>query len=158
MARVIRSHGVDGALSIQLLTTVPGRFRSGALLYVDDIPRAVTSFRPTGPDTALITLEGISRRKAASSLAGRYLSALPESADVLEEGEYFHYQLIGMQVFAADGEELGRIQEILETGSNDVYIVRGNSGEVLIPATAQVIRQVEVELGRMVVDLPDGLR
>ena len=76
----------------------------------------------------------------------------------MEDGEYFHYQLIGMQVFASDGEDLGRIQEILETGSNDVYIVRSDSGELLIPATSQVVKQVEVAHNRMVVHLPDGLR
>ena len=158
MARVIGAHGVDGSLNIRLLTTVPGRFDTGALLYVEDNPHSVVSFRPTGPDTALVTLDGFSSRRAASSLAGKYLCALPESDPVLEDGEYFHYQLIGMQVFTTDGENLGRIREILETGSNDVYIVRNDSGELLIPATVQVVQQVDVAGNRMVVQLPDGLR
>ena len=158
VARIIRAHGVDGSLSIRLLTTVPGRFDPGAHLYIEDTPHAVTSFSSTGPDTALISLDGFRSRRAASSLAGKFLSALPESNPTLEDGEYFHYQLIGMHVFASDGEDLGRIQEILETGSNDVYIVRSDSGELLIPATSQVVKQVEVAHNRMVVHLPDGLR
>jgi 16S rRNA processing protein RimM len=152
------AHGVDGSLSIKILSDLPGRFDSGRLLFLDDQPRAVTSFRPTGPDTALISLEGFSTRRSVAPFAGRYLSALPESNPLLEEGEYYHYQLIGMQVYSADGEDLGQIQEILETGSNDVYIVRGDSGELLIPATVQVVQHVDVADNRMVVQLPDGLR
>ena len=158
VARILGAHGNDGSLNIHLLTTVPGRFDSGKLLYLDGLPRSVTSFRPTGPETALISLEGFSTRRSAAPLASKYLSALPESDPVLEEGEYFHYQLLGMQVYTAEGENLGHIQEILETGSNDVYIVRSNSGELLIPATVQVVRQVDVDANRMIVQLPDGLR
>ena len=77
---------------------------------------------------------------------------------MLEEGEYFHYQLIGMRVRTVEGEELGEIQEILETGSNDVYIIRDASRELLIPATAQVVLEVDVAGKAMTVRLPDGLR
>ena len=74
------------------------------------------------------------------------------------EGEYFHYQLLGLRVLTEEGEELGRITEILETGSNDVYVVSGDAGQVLIPALAEVIRKVQVDEGQMVVRLLDGLR
>ena len=63
-----------------------------------------------------------------------------------------------MRVTTEDGEDLGEIQEILETGSNDVYIIRNETGELLIPATAQVIRQVDLAANAMQVRLPDGLR
>ena len=63
-----------------------------------------------------------------------------------------------MRVTTEDGEDLGEIQEILETGSNDVYIIRNEIGELLIPATAQVIRQVDLAANAMQVRLPDGLR
>ena len=89
---------------------------------------------------------------------GKFLSALPDESASLDDGEFFHYQLIGMQVRTEDGEELGEIKEILETGSNDVYIVRGPAGEVLIPAVAHVVTDVDVSSGVMLVRLPDGLR
>jgi 16S rRNA processing protein RimM len=76
----------------------------------------------------------------------------------LPEGEYFHFQLIGMKVLTEDGEYLGRLREILETGSNDVYVVSGDSGELLIPALANVILKVQVTEGVMVVRLMEGLR
>jgi 16S rRNA processing protein RimM len=63
-----------------------------------------------------------------------------------------------MKVLTEDGEYLGRLREILETGSNDVYVVSGDSGELLIPALANVILKVQVTEGVMVVRLMEGLR
>ena len=84
---------------------------------------------------------------------------VPETAvPSLPEGEYFHYQIMGLQVLTEDGESLGRVSEILETGSNDVYVASGDSGELLIPALADVIREIRLSDGVMVVSLPDGLR
>ena len=158
VARILRPHGVDGSLSILLLSDVPGRFDPGSSISAGNRSFTVASFRPTGADSGLIKLEGISTRRQAASISDKFLYALPDPSAELEEGEYFHYQLIGMRVETEEGEELGEIQEILETGSNDVYIVRGNSGELLIPATSQVVRQVDVNGKRMLVQIPDGLR
>ncbi|MCI0903504.1 MAG: 16S rRNA processing protein RimM, partial [Chloroflexi bacterium] len=71
---------------------------------------------------------------------------------------YFHYQLIGLKVRTVAGEELGELAEILETGSNDVYVVRGVAGEILVPALSPVVREIDIDAGLMVVDLPEGLR
>ena len=157
MARIISPHGVDGGLNISLLSDVPGRFDPGRTLFADLAPRTVTSFRLTGPKTGLIWLDGISTREQASSFSGQFLTAPPESDSQLEEGEYFHYQLIGMRVMTEDGEYLGEIEEILETGSNDVYIVRGDDGELLIPGTSQVVLKVDLDGNEMRVRLLDGL-
>ena len=158
VARVIRPHGRDGGLNVQLLSDLPGRFDSGRTLLVGHKVYIISAFRQTGPDNALLWLEGIRTRPQASPLAGKYLSASPDSDAVLEEGEYFHYQLIGMRVRTEEGEELGEIQEILETGSNDVYIIRHRGRELLIPATAQVVLDVDLAANSMVVRLPEGLR
>ena len=158
VARILRPHGVDGSLSILLLSDVPSRFDPGRSISAGNRSFTIASFRPTGADSALIQLEGISTRRQAASIADKFLYALPDAEAELEEGEYFHYQLIGMKVQTEEGEELGEIQEILETGSNDVYIIRGHSGELLIPATSQVVRQVDVNGNLMLVQLPEGLR
>ena len=76
----------------------------------------------------------------------------------MPEGEYFHYQLIGLQVLTESGERLGEISEIIITGSNDVYVVSGADGEILLPALNQVIRAVDLERGLMTVRLMEGLR
>ncbi len=158
VARVYRAHSRDGALSVELLSDLPGRFDVGRELLVDDVAYSIVESRQTGPETAIIRLEGITSRHQASLLTGKFLAALPDSEATLEEGEYFHYQLIGLQVITEDGEDLGQLQEILETGSNDVYIVRGTGAELLIPAMASVIQDIDLASGKMLVNLPEGLR
>ena len=158
VAQVLGPHGRDGGLNVRLLSDLAGRFDPGSLLLVDQRPYSISSSRQTGPDNALLWLEGISTRAQAAQLTGRYLTASPDADAELEEGEYFHDQLIGMRVHTEEGEELGDIQEILETGSNDVYIVHGNGSELLIPAVAHVVLEVNVADNAMRVRLPDGLR
>ena len=158
VARVMAPHGRDGAINVRLLSDLPGRFAPGRELLLGHNAYVISAFRQTGPNSALLWLEGIRTRSQAVPLTGNYLAASPDSDAVLEEGEYFHYQLIGMQVRTEEGEELGEIQEILETGSNDVYIIRDGGKELLIPATSQVVLDVDVAGNSMLVRLPDGLR
>lgn len=80
-------------------------------------------------------------------------SQLPETG----EDEYYWCDLIGIEVVTADGAVLGSIVEIFETGSNDVYVVRGGEREYLIPAVASVIAGVDLKSGRMLVTPPEGL-
>lgn len=158
VARVMGPHGRDGGLNVRLLSDLAGRFDPGRVLQIDQRSYTISSSRQTGPDNALLWLEGIAARSQAAPLTGKYLTAHPDNDAELEEGEYFHYQLIGMQVQTDEGEALGDIQEILETGSNDVYIVRGQGAELLIPAVAHVVLEVDVAANSMRVRLPDGLR
>ena len=145
-------------MKVELLSDLPGRFDVGRDVSVDGDFHRITGSRHIGSGAAILWLEGIVSRAQASALTGKYLAALPDSDATLEEGEYFHYQLIGLRVQTEDGEYLGEIREILETGSNDVYIVRGSEGELLIPAMASVVLNVDLPAGVMVVSLLDGLR
>ena len=76
----------------------------------------------------------------------------------MPEGEFFHFQLLGLRVVSLQGEELGSLTEIIQTGSNDVYLVSNDKAEILIPALSQVVRKVDLEAGVMVVELIEGLR
>ena len=91
-------------------------------------------------------------------LAGLWLCVPQSEVPSAEEGEYFHYQLLGLNVRTVEGEELGQLAEILETGSNDVYVVKGAEGEILVPALGKVVREIDIASSLMVVDLPEGLR
>jgi 16S rRNA processing protein RimM len=75
----------------------------------------------------------------------------------LGEGEFFHHQIVGLRVETTDGEQLGKVAEVLETGADDVYVVRGNLGEILLPAISDVVERIDLAEGRMTVRLLPGL-
>ena len=78
-------------------------------------------------------------------------------APALPEGTYYHYQLIGLEVRTAEGDDLGRVVEVLATGGTDVYVVHGPRGEALLPATSEVVAAIDLEAGRMTVTPLPGM-
>ena len=75
----------------------------------------------------------------------------------LEEGDYYWFDLIGLDVFGIDQKYLGRLESIIQTGSNDVYVVKKDDTEILIPALESVVQKIDLKNRRMQVDLPEGL-
>lgn len=97
-------------------------------------------------------------REEAARLTGRLLTVDRSEAVPLEEGEYYTFDIIGLAVYDKDGKELGRVENVLRTGSNDVYQARRiDGGELLIPALKAVVREIDVPGGRMVVDMPEEI-
>lgn len=158
VGQVVGAHGNDGGLNIKVLSDVPNRFDPGQVLLIDGRPFNVARSRLTGPSARILWLEEVSGRDQALPLQGRWLSIPEKDVPQPVEGEYFHYQLVDMAVYTEEGELLGNITEILKTGSNDVYVIEGPAGELLVPATGQVILHVDIEGGRMTVRLLEGLR
>ena len=159
VGRIIRSHGLDGSLRIQSLSDNPTRFQAGKKLTIAGETRTVVSCHHLPDGHALLRLEGLNDLYAARRLSGEWLIALRDTDPQLAEGEYYHYQLAGLTVITDQGENLGTIHEVLETGSNDVYVVASNSGEeVLLPAIEQVVKEIDLASGKMLVHLLDGLR
>ena len=159
VGRIIRSHGLDGSLRIQSLSDNPARFQAGSTLTVAGSTRTVASCNHLPDGHALLRLEGLNDPYAARRLSGEWLIAPTDSDPQLPEGEYYHYQLVGLTAITDQGENLGTVQEVLETGSNDVYVVASDSGEeVLLPAIEQVVKEIDLASGKMLVHLLDGLR
>ena len=107
--------------------------------------------------TMLLKLAGCDDRNAAEGLRGMLVQVPVESAVSLEPGEYFQFQIIGIAVETDAGEHLGKVVQVLETGANDVYVIHGPFGEVLLPAVEDVVREVDPAARRMVVHLLPGL-
>jgi 16S rRNA processing protein RimM len=106
----------------------------------------------------LLHVEACSDREAAEAFRGAEVRLRLEEAAPLPEGRFYRWQVIGLQVVTEEGRALGVVREILETGANDVYIVAPESGrELLLPAITSVVRQIDLEGGKMVVRLMPGL-
>jgi 16S rRNA processing protein RimM len=164
VGQVIGAHGLSGELKVALLTDDPSRFGRLDRVYIgpegaEPVPRALHGHR-LHQGRALLRLAGCNDRSAAEALRGWLVQVPREEAIPLEEGEYFEHQILGLGVWTLAGERLGTVEEIIYTGANEVYVVRGlgaGQQEILIPAIEGVVQQVDLMAGRLVVELPHGL-
>ena len=111
--------------------------------------------RVAGP-SAVVQLVGVNSAEAAAALRGALLYVPTEQA-VRPRGQHFWHEIEGLRVETEDGRGLGIVTEVMRTGANDVYVVDGAGGELLIPAIADVVREIDVRAGRIVVRLLPGL-
>ena len=156
IGRVGAPWGVRGAVRVLPLTDRRRQLAAGRTVNVANERRTIESAR-WQKGMVYLRLSGIEGPEAAAELRGRLL-AIPESElEPLPEGQYYRFQLIGLAVISTDGEALGHLTEVLSTGANDVYVVRGEEGELLLPATDEVVREIDLETGHMLVQVLPGL-
>lgn len=156
VGRIRSPAGLRGELHVELLSDVPGRFAEGREVLIRGVPYSIQRARST-PKGLLIKFTGIDSPQDAEELRNEPVFIGKEHAIPPPPGAYYHYQLLDMRVVTAAGDELGLITDVLQTGANDVYVVKGAERETLVPALADVVKAVDTERGVMVVDLPDGL-
>jgi 16S rRNA processing protein RimM len=106
----------------------------------------------------LLKLAGIDDRTQAEALRDQWVWISPEQAAPLDEGEVYLHEMLDLEVVSDEGEALGQIAQIIETGANPVYVVRGLRGELLLPDTDEVILDVDLAARRVTVHLIEGLR
>jgi 16S rRNA processing protein RimM len=150
---------VRGEVRVAIHTDFPERFAIYRRLYLG--PRH-TLYHLAGhrfhQNRVLLKLEGVDDRDAAEALRGQWVQIATADAIPLKEGEVYLHQILAMRVVTDDGEHLGEVADIIETGANPVYVVRGLQGEILIPDIPDVVLQIDVATGQMTVRLIDGLR
>ncbi len=159
IGQVTKPHGVRGEVRVLPHTDVLERFTWLEMVYVDeDNPRPIkVESARVHKSFALLKLAGYHNRQEAESLRGEQLFVPEEEAIPLEEDEYFLYQLEGLQVFTESGQLLGLINEVLETKANNVFVVQGEKGEILLPDIPEVIQEIDFGNGRVQVHLMPGL-
>ncbi len=157
VAQVRRPFGIRGELLLEILAGSPEFLRQVKTLYVgkQHQPREVRSFRSHGKDL-LLCLADCTNRTEAQELRAAVLYIRADDLPPLPAGTYYHHELVGLEVATEDGRILGRLHSVLATGANDVYVVRGNQGEILLPAISSVVREIRLSQGRIIVRLPEG--
>ena len=163
VGRVIGAHGLTGELRVELHTDFPERFAPLFFVLLGDELRSykVEGFREHRGMILLALTRG-DNRTAAEELTGEWLF-IPESAAMpLPEGDYWVHDIIGLAVVDENGQSVGRVTDVLQTGANDVYIIAPaeniNRGkELLIPAIAEVVQQVNLAERTMTIRLIPGL-
>jgi len=155
IGRVGAAHGIRGELRIIPLTDFPERFAALREVMVGDELLHIESAKPQGKNF-LMRFREYTVREDAQKLTGRLLTVARAEAAPLDEGEYYVFDIVGLAVYDEENNELGTVENVLRTGSNDVYAVRSEDGhEILIPALRKVVRTIDVPNGRMTVRLSE---
>ncbi|MGH2667665.1 MAG: ribosome maturation factor RimM [bacterium] len=160
VGRIVKTHGVHGAFRVSPETDYPDRLLTlrAAVLVREDrtMPVELDEVRPLGNDVLMHARE-IGTMEEAAQWRGGALAVPREAAAPLPAGHHYVFNVLGMSVETEEGEALGRVAEVLRTGSNDVYLVRGGRGDILIPAIDSVVLRLDDGSGTMVVRLIPGL-
>jgi len=160
VGRVLRPHGLRGDLLLESASDLVGSLGPGSTVYLgeDRAQAVIRSLRAHGRQY-LLSLEDSPDRSAAEARREVIVYVRFDQAAPLPEHTYYRWQILGLQVWSDEQQNLGQIVEILETGANDVYLVRSESGEeLLLPAIEPVVLQVDLAGKRMMVHLLPGLR
>ncbi len=142
VGRISGAFGVRGELKVEVLTDFPQRFEPGSKLFLTEKAVTVAGARATGPNRLIVQLDEVRSRTQAETIPrGATLDIREEDVIPLPDGAYYRFQLIGMTVVTEpDGEEIGAVEDIIETGVNDVLVVRAEGRpETLVPNTDEVV-------------------
>ncbi len=154
-----RPHGVHGEIIMDLHTDFPDRIKSGRTVFVGEKHQPQTFDGVREHNTGLLVkFRGIDTPEDVGLFRNRWVYVKASEVPPLPEGKHYQYELIGLDVVDEDGNPLGKLEEILETGANDVYIVKNDSGkEILLPAIPSVILDLNMDQRTLRVHLREGL-
>lgn len=161
VGKIIGVHGIQGTLKLYPYVESLSIFKSGhrVVLQAPNGKQDSYAIKKGSPykNVYRLHLEEINSRDAAENLIGSEIfierSLLPD----LETDEHYWFEIIGLDVFQTDDAYLGKVDSIIQTGSNDVYVVSNQDKETLIPALCSVVVKIDLQNNRMVVNLPEGL-
>lgn len=163
VGKIVRPHGLRGAVKVypygeSLATREVGDKLllqpAADTLKRDDL--TLQSLKPQGK-FLLVQFKELTRIEEAQTVVGQEVFLPEDRLPTPEEGEYYHFQLIGLRVETLQGRPVGILQGIIETGGHDIYSVENEGREILIPAVDEIITEIDLERGLMVIDPPEGL-
>lgn len=158
---ILRPVGLRGEVKVSLLTDFPERFKDLSDVIVETKGGEAQRYRIDHVRYALpfvyVTFAGLSSIEQVSGLAGGLIQIPEEDRVPLPEGNYYHFELEGLDAYLEDGAYLGKVEQIFKTGSNDVFVVRNGEREYLIPALHTVVKEIDLSKKRMVIVPVEGL-
>jgi len=157
IGQILAPRDIKGKLKVEVVTDFPQHFTPSSKIYINRQPMTIDSTE-WHKGKAIIKLKTIDSIEDAQKFQGQLVEIHYSQVSPLPEGQYYHFQLIGLEVWTSQGELLGNITEILTAESNDNYVVRGTPGEILIPATEDVIKSIDLSEGRIVIEPIEGLQ
>ena len=158
IGRIVKPWGLAGEVVVQPETDWPTRFSDLKQVHWGDkfVKADVERIHQKG-DRLLLKLSHIDTRNASELLAGQWLYIPADQAMPLGAGEYFIHDILELAVYTTEGVELGTVIEVMTGPANDVWVIRKDKDEILIPVIQDVVREVDLDTRRITVILPPGL-
>lgn len=165
IGKIVGPHGVKGNIKVYSYAESLSVFDPGSSILVINAKGSEKTYKikwvKPHARVILLSLQGIESRDSAKTLIGSELFIEQANFPEPEDGSYYWFDIIGLSVFTTDEQYLGKIESIIFTGSNDVFVVKDPNkeydNETLIPALESVVLEIDFELKTMRVDLPEGL-
>lgn len=149
IGKIVKTRGLHGEVKVYPLTDIPDRFEhlETVLVQLAQGPELVVEIVQVKyyKDLVYLQFRGRNTLNEVQELVGGLLQVDPASVPELPEGVYYHFEIIGSEVYTDDAQRLGVVVEILETGSNDIYVVQADGREYLIPVIADVVKEIDRE-------------
>lgn len=162
VGQISKPYGLHGDVKVIPYTDFPDRFLKTKRLFVlqnNHVLEKQVERANVQENKIIIKLADINTPEEAGKFRGALLQIPPDEVSELPEGSYYYFQIVGLSVYTLEGKPIGVIEEILNTGSNDVYLVKDpeNKREILLPAIKDVVKKIDLEEKSMFVDLLPGL-
>lgn len=160
MARMGRTHGLDGSIFVDQLSLTPDELEQiDAFVWRDregkERPLRLRTARVMG-HRVVVRFAGIETKEDAQALVNGELRAERDRVPDAGPGQAYTFQLVGLRMVDTRGREIGVVKDILRTGAHPVYVVAG-AREILVPSSGPIVQRVDLEAGVITVDLPEGL-
>ncbi len=161
IGKIVTTHGYQGEVKVALLTDFPERYRKLRQVIVSG-PAFQGELEVAGvrfhKNVVIVKFARIDNMEEAARLRGSLLQVSQDDLVPLAAGQYYIFQLVGLEVLTIQGEMLGVIKDIIQTGANDVYVVKNETGkEYLIPALKTIIKEIDLASSRVVIEPLPGL-
>jgi 16S rRNA processing protein RimM len=160
IGQIVNTFGIKGMVKIRPFTDDIRRFDKLKKVYIkkNNVKEYEIEEVKYHKDMVLIKFKGIENLEQANLLRNYYLLINRDEEEPLEEGRYYIVDMLGIEVYTDEGKKLGILDDIFNTGSNDVYVIKDELGkQILLPAIKEVIKQVNIENKKMIVHLIPGL-
>lgn len=151
IAEVLKPQGIRGEIKVKTFTDAPENVKAFKIVYIDGNPYKILSFRVGSDGAAYLGLRGVPDRNAAELLRGKTIEGERDDGPILEEGQYYIVDILGLLCETEEGEELGTVTDI-NNFSSDIYTIEKAGKKILFPAVKGVIKRVDLENKKLIVD------
>ncbi len=162
VGQIVNTFGIKGQLKVKPFTDDMERFEELKTVYIckkNEMKKVEIEDVKYNKQCILLKVKGIEDLTEAEKYKGLFLKIDRKDAKKLPKDTYFIADILGLEVYTDEGELLGKVDDIFPTGANDVYVVKNELGkQILLPSIPEVLKEIDLEKGKVIVHLIEGLR